>query len=286
LGRSQRELRNRIKSVESTMHITRAMELVSSSKFKKAFDTFEKGRCYFDLLNETFEEISDYVKESPFFTERGNDKKIVIVISGDRGLVGGFNNNLYKLADDSIKIEGEHKIIPFGKKAVEHYKNYPITELREGFEICDKITPEKIKELSVELSKRFLKGEIHEVYVVYTKYLTMLSQEAECQRLLPVTRKNNDTKAESEADTKSRQMTFEPSADGVLLSAVPEYVSGMIYGALCESIVSENAARRMAMDSATKNAGEIIDSLTLEYNRARQGAITQEITEIVAGSEK
>lgn len=278
MGKSQRELRNRIKSVESTMHITRAMELVSSSKFKRAFDVFENGKCYFESLNEAFSDISSYVKESPFFKERGGKSKTIIVIGGDRGLVGGFNVNLFKLADELCRGAEKTEIIPFGKKALEHYKANGRALEKEGFEICDKITANDVRRLSAELSKRFLNGEIDEIHVVYTKYLTMLSQDAVSVKLLPVTPKKSEG--------KTSQMMFEPSSDEVLMSAVPEYLSSIIYGALCESIVSENAARRMAMDSATKNAGEIIDSLTLEYNRARQSAITQEITEIVAGSEK
>ncbi len=254
------------------------MELVSSSKFKRAFDIFEKGKNYFELLNETFEDISDYVGDSPFFKEHDGKRKTIIVIAGDRGLVGGFNINLYKMADALCEDVEKAVIVPFGKKAWEHYKNDERVEVREQFSVCDKITPESIRDLSAELSKAFLKGESGEIHVVYTKYLTMLSQEATNTRILPITPEKDRQ--------KTRQMIFEPSSDGVLHSAVPEYVSGILYGALCESIVSENAARRMAMDSATKNAGEIIDSLTLEYNRARQSAITQEITEIVAGSEK
>lgn len=278
MGKSQRELRNRIKSVESTMHITRAMELVSSSKFKRAFDTFEKGKDYFSVLFETFEDISAYVEDSPFFKESSSAKKTVIVIAGDRGLVGGFNVNLYKLADSLLEQGENNVVIPFGKKAAEHYKSDERADVRGLFSVCDKIKPEDIKELSIELSKSFLSGKSGEVYVVYTKYLNMLSQESFCKRILPIASKKDGK--------KSKQMMFEPSSDGVLFSAVPEYISGIIYGALCESIVSENAARRMSMDSATKNAGEIIDNLTLEYNRARQGSITQEITEIVAGAEK
>ncbi len=281
MGQSQRELRTRIKSVESTMHITRAMELVSSSKFKKAFDILENGRCYFELLGETFAEISAYAKDTPYFKARDVKKRAFILIAGDRGLVGSFNNNLYKIVDEiqtEEKNETQTVIFPFGKKAFEHYKHDQRAEFCEGFEVCDKITPEKVKELSVRLTREFIKGGFDEIYVVFTKYINMLSQESACMKILPI---------ENAGDSKAvGEMTFEPSASGVLSSAVPEYLSGMIYGSLCESIVSENAARRMSMDSATKNAGEIIDSLTLAYNRARQSAITQEITEIIAGSEK
>ncbi len=278
MGQSQRELRTRIKSVESTMHITRAMELVSSSKFKRAFDVLEKGKCYFELLDEAFLSISSYAKESPYFKGREVKKRTFIVIAGDRGLVGSFNNNLYKIVEELSNDNAESEVIPFGKKAFEHYRDDERTIRKEGFGICDKISPEIIKELSEEISKRFSKGETDEVYIVYTKYINMMSQESVYEKILPISSK--------EYESKGGVMMFEPSAESVLSSAVHEYVSGRIFGALCESLVSENAARRIAMDSATKNAGEIIDNLTLEYNRARQGAITQEITEIVAGSEK
>ncbi len=259
------------------MHITRAMELVSSSKFKKAFDTLEKGRCYFDLLYETFADISTYAKESPYFKERKVKKRTFVVIAGDRGLVGGFNNNLYKTVEEIGNGEDETFIIPFGKKATEHYKSDERTRCEYGFGICDKITPESIKALAEVLAKSFVTEETDEIYVVYTEYLTMLSQQPVAKKILPIPQ---------DKDKKSGGiMMFEPGAESVLSAAVPEYISGTIYGALCESLASENAARRTAMDSATKNAGEIIDSLTLDYNRARQSAITQEITEIIAGSE-
>ena len=276
MGKSLRELRTRIKSVESTMHITRAMELVSSSKFKKAFDTLEKGRCYFDLLKDTFADISAYVGDSPYFKGREVKKRTIVVIAGDRGLVGGYNNNIYK-AVSSLESGDNDVIIPFGKKANEHYKNYDGVMQKSELAVCDKIKPEDIKALAVSLAKSFIKGETDEICVVYTRYLTMLSQETVSAKLLPIDAKTDGKKASV--------MTFEPSASAVLSNAVPEYISGRIYGALCEAIASENAARRTAMDSATKNAGEIIDTLTLDYNRARQSAITQEITEIIAGSE-
>jgi F-type H+-transporting ATPase subunit gamma len=276
LGKSLRELRTRIKSVESTMHITRAMDLVSSSKFKKAFDTLEKGRCYFDLLKDTFADISAYVGDSPYFKGREVKKRTIVVIAGDRGLVGGYNNNIYK-AVSSLESGDNDVIIPFGKKANEHYKNYDGVMQKIELAVCDKIKPEDIKALAVSLAKSFINGETDEICVVYTRYLTMLSQETVSAKLLPIDAKTDGKKASV--------MTFEPSAAAVLSNAVPEYISGRIYGALCEAIASENAARRTAMDSATKNAGEIIDTLTLDYNRARQSAITQEITEIIAGSE-
>ncbi len=279
MGKSLRELRTRIKSVESTMHITRAMELVSSSKFKKAFDTLEKGRCYFDLLKDTFADISAYVGDSPYFKGREVKKRTIVVIAGDRGLVGGYNNNIYK-AVSSLESGDNNVIIPFGKKANEHYKNYGGVMQKSELAVCDKIKPEDIKALAVSLAKSFINGETDEICVVYTRYLTMLSQETVSAKLLPI-----DAKTDETDENKASVMTFEPSASSVLSYAVPEYISGRIYGALCEAIASENAARRTAMDSATKNAGEIIDTLTLDYNRARQSAITQEITEIIAGSE-
>ncbi len=160
MGQSQRELRTRIKSVESTMHITRAMELVSSSKFKRAFDVLEKGKFYFQMLEEAFSEISFYAKESLFFKERETKKRTVIVISGDRGLVGSFNSSLYKIVEEINSKEIKTEVIPFGKKASEHYRADERALLMEGFGICDKITPDRIKELSESLAKKFVKGDL------------------------------------------------------------------------------------------------------------------------------
>jgi F-type H+-transporting ATPase subunit gamma len=202
------------------MHITRAMELVSSSKFKKAFDTLEKGRCYFELLEETFADISAYAKNSVYFTTREGKKRAFIVIAGDRGLVGGFNNNIYKTVD-SLGVGAEQCfIVPFGKKATEHYKLDERTTNFEGFSVCDNIAPTRIKELVSNMAKDFVSGKVDEIYVVYTKYVNMLSQETVYKRMLPISSENvGDTKGE---------MMFEPNGESVLSSAVPEYLSGIV----------------------------------------------------------
>ncbi len=260
-----KQLRTRIKSVDSTLHLTKAMGLVASSKIRKATESMNKGLEYSNALGETVEMLSAYeeCRKSPYMAESTDNKICLVVVAGDRGLAGGYNANIFRL----MREYPTAKVIPVGKRACERYGGEMV--FAEGFSY------EKAKAISEEICRDFAEGKFDKFGVVCTKYHSLMSQEAYVKWLLPLDKAENKSGASA---------IFEPDEITVLNAIIPEYIAGMIISCVKESFASEVAARRVAMDSAGKNAQEMIDRLGLEYNRARQGAITQEITEIVAGS--
>ena len=214
---SMKDIKLRIKSVESTMQITKAMELVASSKMRRAKERVEHSRPYFETLHETLTGIAaaDPRARNPYLRRDEIKRTLLIVIAGDRGLAGGYNSNVLKQADAQ---QGPVTVLPIGKRSAEYFAHH-------------------------------------------------------------------EADLEQKAAARRSQILYKPSREEVFRAIIPEYIAGIVYGAVCESVASELAARRTAMDAATKNAGEMIDHLNLYYNRARQAAITQEITEIVAGAE-
>lgn len=277
---SMKDIKLRIKSVESTMQITKAMELVASSKLRRAKERSESTRPYFTTLYQTLEDIAltntDF--SSPFVRQGTVGKACYVVIAGDRGLAGGYNNNLFKavwedMADQSVCV------LPIGKKAVEHCARRGVESLSDEYLSVEDISLRDCFSIAGLLCENFRQGAFDTLYVGYTKFVSMLSQQPQVVRLLPIHH-------EQEKREKARSLIeYEPTAATVYNAIVPEYVGGLLWGAVAESLASELGARRTAMDAASKNAGEMIEDLSLKYNRARQGAITQEITEIVAGAE-
>ncbi len=260
-----KQLRTRIKSVDSTLHLTKAMGLVASSKIRRATESMNKGIEYSDALSETVEMLSTYeeCRKSPYMANRDSGRLCLVVIAGDRGLAGGYNANIFRL----MREYPEAKVIPIGKRACERYSGELI--------YAENFNYEKAKAIAEEVCRDFADEKFDRFGIVCTKYHSLMSQEAYVRWLLPL---------ERAADKASSGAIFEPDEITVLNEVIPEYIAGMIISSVKESFASEVAARRVAMDSAGKNAQEMIDRLGLEYNRARQGAITQEITEIVAGS--
>lgn len=265
MGADIKALRSRIKSVDSTLHLTKAMGLVASSKIRKANISMAKSRDYSSAVKSTVEvlSLSPECAKSPYMRETDGTRTKIIVIAGDRGLAGGYNANVFRLASEYPDAE----FIPIGKRACERFGGEPNSS--ETFSYAD------AKALCDTLCKEFREDKFDRLGIISTKYVSMMTQEAQISWVLPITRAEN---------AGSVGVIFEPDEMTVLNTAVPEYVAGILIASLRESFASEVAARRMAMDSAGKNAQQMIDSLQLEYNRARQGAITQEITEIVAGS--
>ena len=281
-GASMKDIKLRIKSVESTMQITKAMELVASSKLRHAKERVEKSRPYFEVLHEALTQIaySNAEFHSPYLTQRTVKRTCYVVIAGDRGLAGGYNSNILKAV--AAHADGkEFCVLPVGKRALDYYQRRNVEILTDRFAVAGDLEVSGCFSIAGILAKGFLAGEFDEIYVAYTNFVSMLSQQPAVLKLLPL---NYDPGA---AGSGPRQLTlYEPSSEEVYDAIVPEYLAGIVYGALCESVASELGARRTAMDAASKNAGEMIDSLSLNYNRARQAAITQEITEIVAGAEQ
>ena len=277
-----KEIKTRIKSVESTKQITKAMELVSSSKFRKAKERAESARPYFNTLYNTVQDIAKNTSYSRnvFLKERKVNNVCYIVIAGDRGLAGGYNSNILKAVIAHNKL-GTGKVITVGKKAKESLskRGYEVIDYIESVEKCVYEDANRVAQAAMEAYKN---GEVDEVNLVYTEFISALSQEPKIVKLLPVTIDNTNT--EKEVKKGKAAVQYLPSADAVLGYVLPKYVSGSVYGAIAESFASEQAARRTAMESATDNANEMISKLELVYNRARQAAVTQEISEIVGGA--
>ncbi len=277
-GVSAKEIKTRIRSMESTRQITRAMEMVASAKLRKAQAQAFASRPYFETLYDTIWDIvaTNTELSSPYLTRPAGKKAAYVVISGDRGLAGGYNSNVLKLF--AAQSEGKDAaVLPIGKKGADYFRSRGKALLTEVYTHAETVSMGDCFSVAKQLCKGFLKGEYDAVYVVYTDFRSVLSQEPKCLQLLPLQKENREP-------AKVQEILYEPDSGTVFETIVPEYLGGVLYGALCESRAAEQAARRTAMDAATQNAQEMIDGLSLQFNRARQAAITQEITEIVAGS--
>lgn len=266
MSANTKDLRNRIKSVDSTLHLTKAMELVASSKIRRASEAMCRGREYASAVEHSLNVLaaSSECQKSPYMQKSDGQRERIVIIAGDRGLAGGYNANVFRLAQNYSNAE----FIPIGKRAHDRFGGDALITA-EGFCASDAVT------IAKGLCADFAAGEFDRLGIICTKYVSMMTQEAVYIPLLPFV----PTERISDGG-----MIFEPDELTILNAAMPEYVAGKLCAAVRESFACEVAARRMAMDSAGKNARQMIDGLQLEYNRARQGAITQEITEIVAGS--
>lgn len=274
-GVSTKEIKTRIRSMEATRQITRAMEMVAASKLRHAQAQALSAQPYFEILSDTIADIAGHCdpSDSPYLTPRPVKKTAFVVIAGDRGLAGGFNSNLLKLAAAQMA-DKDVVVLPIGRKAVDFFKSRA-SLLTEQYIDAEDISVGDCFTIAKELTKGYLREDFDEVFVFYTKFVSVLSQTPDALQLLPLM---------PASPGKSGDILYEPDAKTVFDTIVPEYFGGVLYGALCESRASEQAARRAAMDAATQNADEMIDQLSLKFNQARQSAITQEITEIVAGS--
>lgn len=276
---SMKEIKLRMKSVQSTMQITKAMELVASSKLRRAKERVEHSRPYFETLYATLFDIAaaqDHF-DSPYLAKRNTHRRLYIVIAGDRGLAGGYNANILRAVQADA--EGrDYTVLPIGKKAVEYFARHKTSIVTQAFAEAGDLSVSDSFEISRIVCEKFLAGEYDEIRLCFTQFVSMLTQTATVMQVLPF-------EVPAQAPKRQSLMLYEPDPTTVFNDIIPEYLAGMVYGALCESVASEQGARRTAMDAATKNAGEMIEHLNLYYNRARQAAITQEITEIVAGAD-
>ena len=278
---SMKDIKLRIKSVESTMQITKAMELVASSKMRRAKERVEHSRPYFETLYESLTKIAaaDPRARNPYLSRDDIKRTLLVVIAGDRGLAGGYNANVFKQADAA---EGPVTVLPIGKRSAEYFAHHGAGLFTPEVLMAADVSVSECFTLSHQITEGFLKGEYDAVKLCYTRFDSMMTQTATTLEVLPLTIEPTEAQ---KAEARRSQILYKPSCEEVFGAIIPEYVAGVLYGAVCESVASELAARRTAMDAATKNAGEMIEHLNLYYNRARQAAITQEITEIVAGAE-
>ena len=278
---SMKDIKLRIKSVESTMQITKAMELVASSKMRRAKERVEHSRPYFETLYESLTKIAaaDPRARNPYLRRDDIKRTLLVVIAGDRGLAGGYNANVFKQADAA---EGPVTVLPIGKRSADYFAHHGAGLFTPEVLMAADVSVSECFTLSHQITEGFLKGEYDAVKLCYTRFDSMMTQTATTLEVLPLTIEPTEAQ---KAEARRSQILYKPSCEEVFGAIIPEYVAGVLYGAVCESVASELAARRTAMDAATKNAGEMIEHLNLYYNRARQAAITQEITEIVAGAE-
>lgn len=274
---SMKSVKNRIKSIKGTMQITKAMGLVATSKMRKASERIAKSKPYFNVLKDAAYTIAKNNKDftTPYTQER-EGKTCHVIIGGDRGLAGGYNHNLFK----SVEIGDNDIIFPIGKKVLEHFgKDRVYTDAyakAEHFKISD------CHDIGTMLCEGYERGDFTRIKLSYTSYINAITRQVVTDDVLPLrVDKSEEGKERSDYDL----IIYEPSAEAAFTKIMPYYLSGMIYGAVSESVASELSARRNAMEAATDNAQAMIDKLSLEYNRARQSSITQELTEIVSGAE-
>lgn len=271
-------IKRRIKSVGSTKQITNAMQLVASSKLRKAKIRAEQTRPYFNELYKTMCEIASANDDfsTVFTTKREVKSKLFIVIAGDRGLAGGYNSNVLKMAVAAHEKDAQKpKIIAIGKKSAEYFEKHEYDVVASFANIAEDIKPNTAQDIADIAIRMFTDGEVDEVDVFYTMFISSMSQEPETMKLLPLDTANMEI---------TGKMTYDPSPEAVFNRIVPKFTASLLMCAVVESFASEQGARRTAMEAATDNADAMTENLSLLYNRARQASITTEIIDIVSGA--
>ena len=284
---SMRDIKRRKGSIQSTQQITKAMKLVSTVKLQRSKQHAMDARGYFSYMYRTVQSMLAKAGtiQHPYITPQESGKKAVVMITGNRGLAGGYNSNVIKLITRGNFKKEDLVIYTLGSKGREAMARY-------GYELAEDYSqmieePEYVDamRLSANLLNAFKKGEIGEIYLAYTHFKNTVVHEPVLMKLLPVETGSMSVEAEDTGDMADEiPMNFEPKEQEALDLIIPKYVTSLIYGGMVESVASENGARMQAMDAATSNAEELVSKLTLQYNRARQGSITQELTEIIAGA--
>ena len=278
-----RDIKKRISSVTTTKQITRTMEMVSTAKIRRALDRSKQAEPYKEALTDVMLTVAGDASCSgtdPMLQKHESVKRgLIVVIASDRGLAGGYNANVLKLAAQE---SGNVEVLPIGKRSAEYFAHHEAELFTQEVLLAADISVGQCFQLARQITEGYRKGEFDAVKLCYTRFDSMMTQTAVSIEVLPLAMEPTE---QQKAEARRSQILYKPSSEEVFSAIIPEYVAGVVYGAVCESVASELAARRTAMDAATKNAGEMIDHLNLYYNRARQAAITQEITEIVAGAE-
>jgi len=293
------DLRRRIRSVKNTQQITKAMKMVAAAKLRRAQDQILATRPYALELRKVTEHLAAVAAgevEHPLLTpagggedgqaaEAGSGKTLVLVVTGDKGLCGAFNAHVQRRTEQEMAaLNGGGEILALGNRGADFFahRGAPMRGARRG--LFKDLNYATAQELAAEVSKAFADGEYDAVYAVYNEFISVLSQRVSWERLLPIAREDvvGDDGGQPEGD--HRDYLYEPSEAEILNDLLPRFVTFQIYRVLLESQAAEHAARMTAMDSATKNAGELIDTLTLQYNRSRQAEITTELIEVVSGA--
>lgn len=281
---SMRDIKRRKSSIQSTQQITKAMKLVSTVKLQRTKQRAEQSKTYFDSMYKTVTSMLSRTGglNHPYLKAGDSEKKAVIVITSNRGLAGGYNSNVTKLITKSEFKKEDLVLYTIGKKGYETFKRMGYNVAWDNTEMIEEPKYDDAMKLSKEILTGFSNGEFGEIYLAYTAFKNTISHEPKLIKLLPYEADENAEAVEEEDD--NILMNFEPKDEEALNLIIPKYITSLIFGGMVEAAASENGARMQAMDSATSNAEEMISSLSLMYNRARQGSITQELTEIVAGA--
>ena len=279
---SMRDIKRRKGSIQSTQQITKAMKLVSTVKLQRAKQRAEESKSYFDLMYETVTSVLARTTglNHPYLQGGESGKKAVIAITSNRGLAGGYNSNIVKLVRDGGFSADDTAIYAIGKKGRDALARQGYQIAIDGSDVMEGPTYADAIAISKEVLQAFKDGEVGEIYLAYTRFKNTVVHEPRILKLLPV----EVPDVQGETREAKAVMNFEPNDEEALNQIIPKYMTSLIYGGLIEAVASENGARMQAMDSATNNAEEMINKLSLQYNRARQGAITQELTEIIAGA--
>lgn len=282
------DMRRRIKSVKNTQQITKAMKMVAAAKLKRATDRVTAARPFAEKMTEILGNLSARVGDefsSPLLSERGDTKYLIVLVSADKGLCGGFNANLMKATQNFLKANSDKsaEMIPVGRKARDFFKRREMTFVEEyvGLTGSGRVEHGEAVEIANKIIKTFTEDEtLDKVFLVFTQFKSVISQEVKVEQLLPIPRIEP---VETE-NTAQAEYIYEQPASEIFGKLLPKQVETQIYRSMLESVASEQGARMTAMDSASKNAGELIDTLTLNMNRIRQAAITKEIIEVVSGA--
>ena len=290
---SMRDIKRRKGSITSTQQITKAMKLVATVKLQKSKTQAEEASPYFLTMFQTVQSILERTGKinHPYLDGNPQGKTAVVLISSNRGLAGGYNSNVAKLVTDGDFDPENTLVYCIGKKGREYVERRGYQIMKESSEIMNHPLYSDAISVCNELMEKFQTGEIGEIYVAYTFFKNTVSHQPTLLKLLPISEEDavekNAAEDETEEDpyAKLTPMNYEPSEEEALNMIIPKYITSIFYGALMQAAASENGARMQAMDSATSDAQEMIDKLSLQYNRARQGSITQELTEIIAGAE-
>ncbi len=279
---SMRSIKRRKESVQSTQQITKAMKLVSTVKLQRAKARAEQSKAYFECMYETVKQIlaKSGTINHPYLNVTEGKKKAVIMITSNRGLAGGYNSNVIKLVTRNDEFNTSNTVVyAIGKKGKDALAKVGFEIKKDYSDVIEEPIYIDAMNICKEVLAAFADGEIGEIYLAYTSFKNTVSHIPTLIKLLPVV-------AEEETETKAdAMMNFELDEEAAIELIIPKYITSLIFGGMVEAVASENGARMQAMDSATSNAEEMISSLSLQYNRARQGSITQELTEIIAGAE-
>ena len=278
------DIRRRIRSVKNTQQITKAMKMVAAAKLRRAQERIFSARPYAGGLREVLQSVVSRVdpEKHPLLAPREDEKNVlVVVVTGDKGLAGAFNANVIKAASNLVRERNWENVqlLPIGRKANDFFKRRSIPLRRQGPPVMQALSLDTAKEIADSIVTGYLNGELDAVYVVFNEFRSIISQIVRVEKLLPIEREEK-----KEGEPEEIEYLFEPSPEQILSELLPKHIEFQLYRILLESAAAEQGARMTAMEAATKNASEMIDALTLNYNRIRQAAITKEIIEIVSGA--